>query len=156
MSEQVPVNAHFDVASCLQDIDTFEWVLRMHIDRGFFFKPLVNRGEINLHQPLKLLRFATEVITESEDIVRGLAAYFDGALGCNVSSAFSLEGFALCKGEAVLLAGRLEFTLWDVVLGVVRVFPDKDCIGCFEDVGAAEEDLNFPRCWQCFDGTVSS
>jgi hypothetical protein len=77
-------------------------------------------------------------------------------LGGDGGAAVGFKFLAFGEGEGGFLAPGEEFGFGDVVLRVVGVFPDEDCVGCFEYVDAAEEDLDFAWCWQCLYGAICS
>lgn len=65
-----------------------------------------------------------------------------------------MEGLAFGECEGGFFAPGFEVPAGQVVLGVVGVFPDVDCGGGLDDVGPAEEDLDFSGRGEGFDGAV--
>ncbi len=65
-------------------------------------------------------------------------------------------GFAFGDGELGLAACGLEFGEGNVEVGVVGVFPDVVGVGCFEDVGAVEEEFDHPGSWEGFVWSIGA
>lgn len=68
---------------------------------------------------------------------------FAGVFNCFALLDGEIWGFALEES-----GGR------EIVLRIVRVFPDKEGRGGLDYVFAAEEDADETGCWECFDGAL--